>query len=184
MLLTLKEHFVFRQDTRLARPLARSLARSRVACLFPGKADNAVANKHSSQSAAATNLAKNTTKNLPSFFRVVDGWMMLNIGVFFRSGILFRSRPSRKAHPRPPARPSRSCRFPPPSGAFFCPLSCPCHVALCCVVLCCVCQESGREDRHTSLALHSIKLKNFGPFRDEVRYRESGGGGGAEHRKG
>lgn len=31
------------------------------------------------------------------------------------------------------------------------------------------CQESGREDRHTSLALHSIKLKNFGPFRDEVR---------------
>eukprot|EP00903_Cladosiphon_okamuranus_P005576 g5550.t2 len=31
-------------------------------------------------------------------------------------------------------------------------------------------KKCGREDRHTSLALHSIKLKNFGPFRDEVTY--------------
>ncbi|CAN0260954.1 unnamed protein product, partial [Ectocarpus fasciculatus] len=31
-------------------------------------------------------------------------------------------------------------------------------------------KERGREDRHTSLALHSIQLKNFGPFRDEITY--------------
>ena len=29
-------------------------------------------------------------------------------------------------------------------------------------------KEKVQEDRHTSLALHSIQLKNFGPFRDEV----------------
>lgn len=44
------------------------------------------------------------------------------------------------------------------------PLSCPCRVVYLRR------QESGREDRHTSLALHSIKLKNFGPFRDEVLF--------------
>ncbi|CAM9298178.1 unnamed protein product [Scytosiphon promiscuus] len=31
-------------------------------------------------------------------------------------------------------------------------------------------KEGGRKDRHTSLTLHSIQLKNFGPFRDEVTY--------------
>ncbi|CAM9357928.1 unnamed protein product [Ectocarpus sp. 13 AM-2016] len=31
-------------------------------------------------------------------------------------------------------------------------------------------KERGRENRHTSLALHSIQLQNFGPFRDEITY--------------
>lgn len=37
----------------------------------------------------------------------------------------------------------------------------------CCAFL--ALKESGMRDRHTSLALHSIQLKNFGPFREEVR---------------
>ncbi|CAM9204630.1 unnamed protein product, partial [Laminaria digitata] len=37
-------------------------------------------------------------------------------------------------------------------------------------------KESGMRDRHTSLALHSIQLKNFGPFREEVTYPLDGRG--------
>ena len=46
-------------------------------------------------------------------------------------------------------------------------LPCPLPFNACCAFL--SLKESGIKDRHTSLALHSIQLKNFGPFREEVR---------------
>ena len=95
----------------------------------------------------------NTTK--PAFFRDMDA---VAVGVF-ASGRAYSTTPLANAHSHPPERLAHVTFVCP---CVLLPLSCPCRVVYLRR------KESGREDRHTSLALHSIKLKNFGPFRDEV----------------